>query len=288
MLLGQFDEADDLPPAHVLSRQAALDGLARAGRAELAVTWIGHASTLIRIGGQWVLTDPALMETVGGGPVRVARMAPARPALDDLPPIDIIVISHADHDHFDMASLRRLARRNPDATVYVPLATGPLARRAGFTDVREMDWYQRSRRGSVTVEAVPAIHGVRRPPYKRNTMLWAGWILQAGDDRLYFAGDTGFGSVFEQIRERSGAVDVALVPIGAWSPRWFQAPFHVAPEEAVDVAAIMGARTAIGIHWGTFPLSEDSPIETGDRFAAAAGDGVTPLVPKVGETFVLR
>ncbi len=283
MLLGQFPDADRLPPRHVLSVPEAEAGVRQAAAAAFSVTWIGHATTLIRIGGQWVLTDPVLGDTIGAGPVRLARLAPPRPMPSGLPPIDVIVISHADHDHLDLGSLRRLARRNPGTTVYVPRATADLVRRAGFSDVRELDWFATDRHGDLTVQAVPAIHGVRRPPYRLNAMSWSGWILESGEDRLYFSGDTGYGSIFEEIRRRSGPVDVALVPIGAWSPRWFQEPFHVSPDQAAEIAATMGATTAIGIHWGTFPLSEEAPMEQRRRFLAAGG-----VVPRIGETLVLR
>jgi len=288
LILGLFPDADNFPPGHVLTPEAARAGVARAENAQLAVTWIGHATTLIRLGDQWVLTDPALTEDIGPGPVRVERLVPPRPGIADLPPIDIIVISHADYDHLDVPSLRRLAWRNPDTTVYVPLGTGPLVRLAGFRDVHELDWFQSAQHGDVTVETVPAIHGVRRPPYGLNSMLWAGWILEVDGTRVYFAGDTGFGSVFADIRRRSGPVDVALVPIGAWSPRWFQESFHVSPDQALEIAGILGARTAIGIHWGTFPLSEEAPIEQRRRFLAAAGHGVRAIVPRIGETLILR
>jgi L-ascorbate metabolism protein UlaG (beta-lactamase superfamily) len=288
MLNGLFPEADNLPVGHTLPYAQVLAGLDQATNADLAVTWIGHATALIRIGRQWVLTDPVFMSSIGAGPIRVYRHAPAAPSVDDLPPIDVIVISHADHDHLDIPSLRRLARRNPGATVYVPLGVGGLVRLAGFEDVHEMDWYETLHQGDLAIEAVPAIHGVRRLPYEGDSMLWAGWILRSGDTAVYFAGDTGFGTIFEEIRRRSGSVDLALVPIGAWSPRWFQAPFHVDPDEAAQIARITGAATAIGVHWGTFALSEEAPVEQRRRFLAAGGNGLETRAPRVGETVVVR
>ncbi|MCB1487066.1 MAG: MBL fold metallo-hydrolase [Bauldia sp.] len=283
MFLGLFEDADDLPPGHVLTPATAREGVARAEKAELAVTWIGHATTLIRIGGKWVLTDPVLMGSVGSGPVRLERLVPPRPSLEELPDIDVILISHADHDHLDLPTLRRLARRNPAVEAFVPAGTAPLMRKAGLTRVHELDWFESGRDGDLSIEAVPAIHGVRRPPYGLNAMSWSGWILSADGNRVYFAGDTGYGSIFEEIRRRTGPVDVALVPIGAWSPRWFQEPFHVDPEQAARIAHIMGAGTAIGIHWGTFPLSEEAPTEQRRRFMAAGG-----TAPRIGETLILR
>jgi L-ascorbate metabolism protein UlaG (beta-lactamase superfamily) len=288
MLLRRFPDASKLPPRHVLSRDEVSAGLVRAEEASLAVTWIGHATALIRMGDQWILTDPVLTNSVGGGLIRLSRLVPPMPGLEELPPIDVIVISHADHDHLDLASLRRLARRNPEAAVYVPLGVGPLVRSAGFADVHELDWFQRTRQGSLSIQAVPAVHGVRRPPYRLNAMLWAGWIVEHGGDRVYFAGDTAFGSVFHEIRRRSGPVDLALVPIGGWLPRRIQKPFHVNPEEAAEIARIVGAKTAIGIHWGTLPLSEEAPREQRRQFLAAGGNGVETRVPMIGETMIFR
>lgn len=288
MLNGHFADADDLPANHVLTADGIRAGLGLAERSDFAVTWLGHATALIRMGGKWIMTDPVLLDTIGGGPFRVERHQPARPELEDLPTIDAIVISHADYDHLDLPSIRRLARRNPDARVYVPLGVGRLIRQAGFARIVEMDWYQTEMDGGLTIEAVPAIHGTRRTPHRRNSMLWAGWILRAGGDSLYFAGDTGFGSLMTEMAGREAPVDVALVPIGAWSPRWFQAPFHVDPEEAVRLAQLIGARTAIGIHWGTFALSEEAPTEQKQRFLAARAGRVEVIAPRIGETVIVR
>jgi L-ascorbate metabolism protein UlaG (beta-lactamase superfamily) len=227
------------------------------------------------------------MNTVGAGPLRLRRLAPPRPSLAGLPPIDLILISHADYDHLDLASLRRLAVRNPKAIVLVPEGNRRLIAPAGFRTVIEMAWYQTGRWDGIAVEAVPAVHGVRRLPEPPDSAHWAGWILEYRGTRLYFAGDTGVGSVFADIRRRSGPVDFALVPIGAYEPRRLEAPFHVDPEQAADIAGIVGARVALGIHWGTFALSEEPPTEQRARFLAASGGGVVTRVPRVGETVVL-
>lgn len=287
MQLGLFPEAGRLPRGHVMTDSEARAGLAEAARAGLAVTWIGHATALIRIGGKWVLTDPVFMDTVGAGPLRLARLAPPKPSLAGLPPIDLILISHADYDHLDLPSLRRLAVRNPEAIVMVPEGTRRLVTPAGFRNVVEFAWYQAGVWDGLSIEAVPAVHGVRRPPEPPNVAHWVGWIIGWRGPTLYFAGDTGFGSVFADIRRRSGPVDFALVPIGAYEPRRLEGSFHVDPEEAAEIARMVGARAAIGIHWGTFPLSEEPPTEQRARFLAASGRGLVTLVPRIGETIIL-
>ncbi len=288
MQLGLFPRAGELPPNHLLTEEAARAGLRRAARSQLAVTWIGHATALLRIGDKWVLTDPAMRPTVGLGPFSIRRLVPPRPELDALPGLDAILISHGDLDHLDLPTLRLLARRDPHTPVYVPLRNGPVVRSAGFRDVRELDWFGTGQLGELEVMAVPAIHGHRRPPHRLDSKLWVGWVVRSRGTAVYFSGDTAFGTIFEEIRRRAGPVDLALVPIGSYTPRSLQGRFHTNPEEAAEIARILGARTAIGIHWGTFPLSGEPPTEQKARFLAASGGGVSTHALSVGETLVLR
>lgn len=287
MHLGMFPEARNLPEGHFLSAAAARDGVVAAARAELAVTWVGHSTVLIRMGGKWILTDPVLMPSIGAGPLAIARLAPPRPLLTDLPPIDVILISHGDYDHLDLRTLRRLVVRNPDVVILVPDGTARLLAPLHARTIIEMGWHERRTWQGLDFEAVPAIHGLRRPPEPKDSAHWSGWIVRSGGRALYFAGDTGFGPVFAETRRRAGPVDVALVPIGAYAPRRLEAPFHVSPEEAAEIARILGARIAIGIHWGTFPLSEEPPTEQRARFLAAAHGPLATVAPRIGETIVL-
>ena len=287
MQLGMFPEAGRLPDGHVLSADAAREGVRTAEGATVAVTWIGHATALVRMGGKWILTDPVLMPTIGAAPVTMARLAPPVPALDDLPPIDVILISHGDYDHLDLRTIRRLAVRNPEVVVLVPPGNARLLAPIHLRNVTELGWYERATLDGLGFEAVPAIHGMRRPPEPRNSAHWGGWIVRHGSHSLYFAGDTGFGPIFAEMRQRSGPVDFALVPIGAYAPRRLEAPYHVSPEEAAEIARTLGARVALGVHWGTFPLSEEAPVEQRARFLAAGDRMLSTRVPRVGETVVL-
>lgn len=287
MQLGMFPEADRLPEAHVLAAEAALAGVSAAESSTVAVTWIGHATALVRIGGKWILTDPVLMPTIGVPPLAMARLAPPVPALADLPPIDVILISHGDYDHLDLRTLRRLAVRNPDVLVLVQRGNARLLAPIHLRNVIELGWHERTSRHGIDFEAVPANHGMRRPPEPRDSAHWGGWIVRQGRHSLYFAGDTGFGPVFADVRQRSGPVDFALVPIGAYAPRRLEAPFHVSPEEAAAIARMLGARVAIGVHWGTFPLSEEAPVEQRSRFLAAADQTLSTKALRIGETLVL-
>ena len=230
--------------------------------AGLVVTMVGHASVLIQAGGVNVLTDPvwsARASPVGfAGPRRVT--APGI-GFDDLPPVDAVVISHCHYDHFDVATLRRLQAGHAPLFV-VPLGCDTLLRAAvpGARCVAG-DWWD----GFVLAEGLrttltPAHHWASRSLWDRRMTLWCGHYLQTAAGAVWFVGDTGYGDgrIFGAIRARLGAPDLALIPIGAYEPRWFMAAQHVCPEEAVRVFLDVGARRALGIHWGTFRLTDEA------------------------------
>lgn len=279
--------AKHVPDDLALPPERARAGLAAGQRGRDAVTWLGHSSFLVRVGGANVLTDPVFAGRVFSAVLGPRRLVPLPLDVDDLPPIDAIVISHADYDHLDMPSLRRLARRFPGAAVVVPPRNGDLARRAGFADVRELPWYERTRVGGLTVQSLPALHDSRREPGNPFRRGWAGYGLEAGGRRVFFAGDTAYGDVFAGIRRRSGRFDVALVPIGAYEPRRVVRDVHADPEEAAAIARDLGARLAIGMHWGTFGLGPGPLTEPRERFLAAGGRGLDTRTLKVGETLAL-
>ncbi|MVA97171.1 MBL fold metallo-hydrolase [Nitratireductor sp. CAU 1489] len=289
MALKLFPHKDALPAGHWLASPEAETQFENGRGAALALTWFGHSTFLIRIGGHTVLTDPVLGNHVGPGRLHLHRLPPLRPDPGLIRRLDAIVISHADYDHLDIASLERLAGRFPDARVFVPEGTAFLVRRTGFVHVQEMRWYETAQIDGLSITAVPAIHGVRRPPFAIDSMHWAGFVIGDGLNTVYFAGDTAKDTmIFAGMRERLGPVDVALVPAGAWSPHHFQRPYHVDPDEAAALARTLGARLAIGMHWGTFALSEDPPAEQRRRFLAASTPQTRTTVFRIGETRVLE
>jgi N-acyl-phosphatidylethanolamine-hydrolysing phospholipase D len=278
--LTETPEPDILPTGHVLAKS----------NAQLApgpnLTWIGHATFLIRLGKLNILTDPFFSERASPfsfmGP---KRFAPPGITLLDLPKIDVIVISHNHYDSFDAPALERIARDHPKARVLAPLGLAEPIRKLGFTNVREMDWYDTDHVGAVNFQATPAIHRSNRGLFDVNQTLWSGFVMTAPEHRIWFAGDTALGPVFEkEIARRIGPVDTALVPIGAFLPRDFMRPVHVNPEEALELARIMGAKTAIGMHWGTLPLGADKPKQAKQRFEAAPAPGINKMLMRIGET----
>jgi L-ascorbate metabolism protein UlaG (beta-lactamase superfamily) len=278
-----------VPDGHVLPSGEIRRGIdAAAGRD--SITWLGHAAFLLRIEGRRVLLDPYLGEYAGpfsSGPRRF--VAPALSA-SELPPIDVVVVSHNHYDHLCEPTIRALAQGDQPVVV-APLGLGAFFRRRGFRNVRELDWEQGTEVAGLAVTALPAIHWSKRPPFDRNRSLWASFAIAGGSRKVWFAGDTAAGPVFEDIGRRFGPFDAALLPIGAYEPRSIMAAHHCNPEEAVAIGLAMRAERLIAMHWGTVVLTDEDPFEPPVRFrAAGAAAGLAPeriAVPRIGETIVL-
>jgi len=228
-----------------------------------AITFVGHSTFLIQTRHGHVLTDPMFSERASplrfAGPRRVRRPAVA---IADLPPIAVVLLSHNHYDHCDLRSLRALRRRF-DPLLITPLGNARLARRAGFRRIEEVDWWERAASAPFGVTASPAQHFSARTPFDRNRALWSGFVIEVEGRRILFAGDSGYGGHFQQIRERLGPIDVALLPIGAYEPRWFMKDSHMDPWEAAQAHRDLEARLSIGMHFGTFQLTAegiDEPV----------------------------
>jgi L-ascorbate metabolism protein UlaG (beta-lactamase superfamily) len=244
---------------------ASLDG------ASAALTFIGHATFLIQTAAGNILTDP--MYSQRAGPILFGPRRVRQPAVrfDDLPPISIVLLSHNHYDHCDLPTLRNLARRF-DPTVITPLGNGALVRTAGITRVEELDWWEEARTATTPIAVTPAHHFSARTPFDRNRALWGGFVIATGKVRIYFAGDTAYRPFFGELRERLGPIDLAVLPIGAYEPRWFMHAVHMNPAEAVQAFVDLGAPQSIAMHFGTFPLTTegiDEPV-TGLRDACQA------------------
>jgi len=195
------------------------------------------------------------------------------------------MISHNHYDHLDLPILSRLADRGPCQFIF-PARVARLLRSHSIGPVHELDWGESLRLARAEIHSVPALHFSARAPFDRNRTLWCGYVIEAADHLVYFAGDTAFGSHFAQIRERFGAPRLALLPIGAYEPRWFMVPVHMAPEEAVRAHQILGARTSIAIHHGTFQLGDDG-IDTPKRRLMASNPGASFLILDNGQSVTL-
>ena len=266
----------------------------RAGADVCRITWIGHSSFLLQIDGLNVLTDPVFGERAS--PVPFAgpkRLVPPGVSLDALPPIDLVLQSHDHYDHLCDPSVRAIAAHAPHAVWCCPLGVGPQLRARGVRQLIELDWHDTTTAAGADLRCVPAKHFAGRTITGRNDTLWCGWVLGAAHHRIYFVGDTGFHPEFGAIASRHGPFDAVLMPIGAYDPRWFMAPVHVNPEEAVAAHAAIAAEHAaipimVGMHWGTFVLTDEPvdepPRRTRTAWAAAGFPAQDLWIMQPGET----
>jgi L-ascorbate metabolism protein UlaG (beta-lactamase superfamily) len=251
-------------------------------RPEPSLTWIGHATFVARLGGQLVATDPIWCERISGV---VPRRAPVGVEFEALPPLDVVTVTHNHRDHLDLPTIARLGAR---PLYVVPMGNGRLLREAGAARVVELDWWDSVEIGRLTVTLVPARHWSMRAPWDRNDALWGGFVLRGPEGALYHAGDTALFDGFAEIGARCGPIDWALLPIGAYEPRWFMEPQHMNPDDALAAFAQLGARRLVAMHWGTFKLTDEPLGEPPARLrelAAAAGLGADRVwILDVGET----
>lgn len=225
-------------------------GAAALASGDPVAVWIGHATWAMRLGGKLVVIDPIWSPKISGV---VPRLVPPGVALDAMPPVDIVLVTHDHRDHMDLPTLARLG----DAPLYiVPLGN---AKRIKHPNVVELDWWQTHEADGLAITLVPARHWSMREPWNRNATLWGGYVVRAPEGTAYHSGDTAFGDHFAEIAARMGPIDWAMLPIGGYAPRWFMEPQHVDPVEAARGFLALGARHLLAMHWGTFRLT-DEPI----------------------------
>ena len=256
-----------------------------------SVTWVGHATVLLRVGGLSILTDPQFSERASplsfAGPKRVV---PPVPALHELPHVDAVVVSHNHYDHLDLDSVVQLAAQpGGSPKFFVPLGLKEWFVRRGIEDVVELEWWDKREFRGIEIHFVPVQHWSKRTLTDENRTLWGGWVLLHPELSFFFAGDTGYSKDFADIGARFGGFDLAAFPIGAYEPRWFMKIMHMDPAEAVQAHKDVNARQSLAIHWGTFEgLTDESLYEPPQRLAEERRKaGVTEeqfFVMKHGET----
>ncbi|KAI8386966.1 beta-lactamase superfamily domain-containing protein [Blakeslea trispora] len=270
---------------------------------QIAATWLGHACVLVQLKGFTVLFDPIFSQRCAPvqflGPKRYTE-TPC--SMDQLPPIDIVVISHNHYDHMDQNTIRQLDQLNPDCKFCVPIGNKKLLSLTSRLDasgnerVVEMDWWDsvvlKKEQDELKFTCTPSQHQSGRGLFDKDVALWSSWCVEGSDGKVFFAGDTGYRSVphtataeeekeyayldtlshcpaFKEIGDKMGPFDLALIPIGAYSPRWFMSNFHCSPEDAVDLHRDIKSKKSMGIHWGTFVLTDEPVEEPPQRLKAA-------------------
>ena len=228
-------------------------------RNEVSVTFVNHSTFIIQYKKMTVVTDPVWSDRCS--PVQFAGPARFRPPgvkFEDLPKVDVVVISHNHYDHLDKSTILDLIEKH-DPIFVVPLGLDHLIKKWGATKIHSFDWWDKQKINSLNIQSVPANHFTSRGTFDRDQTLWCGYILNMNGHKIYFAGDTGYGDVFKEIGNRIGAIDVSLIPIGAYLPRWFMSPIHVSPKESVLIHKDVNSKHSIGMHFGTFALADDGP-----------------------------
>ncbi|XP_051547417.1 N-acyl-phosphatidylethanolamine-hydrolyzing phospholipase D-like isoform X2 [Myxocyprinus asiaticus] len=248
----------------------------------LRVTWLGHATVLVEMEGLVILTDPMFSQRASPMPFMGPKRYRDPPCtVEQLPRLDVVVISHTHYDHLDAGSVKSLnARFGSDLHWFVPLGLADWMHKAGCENVIELDWWVGNRiprHDDVTFFCTPAQHWCKRLPLDDNKALWGSWTIVGAHSRFFFAGDTGYCSAFQEIGKHFGPFDLAAIPIGAYLPRGIMKSQHVDPEEAVQIHIDIRAKNSLAIHWGTFALAYEYYLEPPAKLRAAMGNcGLNP------------
>ncbi|MGN8225643.1 MBL fold metallo-hydrolase [Gracilimonas sp. BCB1] len=259
----------------------------------MKITYVNHSTFLIQTAGVNILTDPVWSERVS--PMSFAgpkRFRPPGVRFEDLPPIDLIIISHNHYDHLDINTLKKLNEQF-EPRVIVPLGVDLYLNQEGIENTLALDWKEKQPIDSdITIHSVQAQHFSARGLFDRDKTFWSGYVIDTPVGSVYFAGDTGYGDFFKQIGEQHPNIKVGLIPIGAYKPRWFMKPMHVNPEEAIQIHKDVGAEISFGMHFGTFPLADDGMKDPENDFTQAMqqpeNTGVNFKLLTEGDTFEVQ
>lgn len=277
----------------ISEEQAVFQKPPKVNEGDISITFVNHATFLIQIDGMNILTDPIWSRRASPfswiGP---KRMRPPGVRFEDLPEINAVLISHNHYDHLDLSTVQRLQQKF-DPIFITPLGVSNYLEEHGISRNRELDWWQRSKLSDrINVSSVPAQHFSGRGLTDRDKTLWSGYVIESELGNVYFAGDTGYDGFFKEIGQRFGPIKTALIPIGAFRPRWFMKPIHVNPDEAVKIHKEIKAEKSIGIHFGTFPLGDDGMHEPVEALQQARKDhGIPPsdfITLQQGETRAIK
>ena len=250
----------NIPPDHVINKKEVLENLNKYKNDDY-VAWIGHATFLIKLGDTTIITDPVFSKNMGPlifGPKRYVD-----PAVDlnEIPEVNLFLLTHNHYDHLDYQTMLKIMRKqqgNPPL-VLVPLKLKKLLQSFGASNVKELEWWESTSYKNLKIHSVPVQHWSNRS-FNTNKTLWCGWIFETNNFKCIFVGDTGYSKDFEAIQKKFGFMDLALIPIGAYAPRWFMKDHHCNVEEAIQIHKDLKSKHSVAMHWGTFQLT-DEPMD---------------------------
>ena len=257
----------------------------------IRVLWVGHATTLIQTPRLNIITDPILFESIGPAVFGPKTVTNPGLVIESLPMIDLILISHNHYDHLDLRSLHALIdrQRAEPPKILVGRGVGKLLKDAGITSYQELDWGDSITIKDAKVRFLEAMHTSRRGVWDTDKTLWGSYLIDSPDGKVYFGGDTGYGTHFRRIYEEYGAPTVSLLPIGAYEPRWMMFRMHMNPDEAVRAHLDLHSQNTIGIHFGLIDNageSYDAPVNDLIVARKAHGsDALTFIAPHYGQVF---
>lgn len=276
----QFHPPQPLPTQHI-DWQAFL-----APSERVKFIWFGHSTLLLRVNGKTVMIDPVYADTVSPVGLMMHRFQPPPAALHELPPIDLVLYSHAHYDHLDKQVVQYFAKNQPNIQYFAPLGLGAYLREWGVSgsQIRELDWWQNADFHGTTFHAVPTRHDASRTPFDAKKSLWLGWVLQTPIEKIYFSGDSSYAPHFAAIGDKFGGFDLALVENGQYNVFWEDN--HMFPAQTVQAALDVKAKRWMPIHWGAYPLSThawDAPVR--ESSVLAQQRGLPMLTPMLGQIF---
>ncbi|MDC1033493.1 MBL fold metallo-hydrolase [Candidatus Pelagibacter sp.] len=259
-----------VPKEHLVNKEKVLSDLEKYKNNDY-IAWIGHATYLIKLGDTTIITDPVFSKNAGPLMFGPDRFTDAALKLNEIPKTDLFLLTHNHYDHQDMGTIRKYPFK--DSKVLVPLNLGRYFTAHRFKDVHEMDWYESIKiNDDLKVTFLPAVHWSKRSLIDTNKSLWGNFLIEYKDKKIFFACDTGYGSIYKELGQKYGPIDLTMINIGAYDfkPMFDKSIYHTTPEEALSVAQDLKSKKVIGMHWGTFVLSLEPIMEPPVRFKANA------------------